>query len=183
MIRSFLRSQTRRFEQHYGYDAGYIHEIIETDARAGLRLAAFQMLNRYQPPAAAQRVMAGALLASTLDGDCGPCAQLAVDMALEAGLDPADVRACLAGRPEAAGDMGLGFRFATAVLMQGPEIDALRDEVARRFGPKAVVACAFGAAAGRCFPVLKRAMGHARTCSAVQVDGQSIIVTHAAGAA
>ena len=112
---------------------------------------------------------AGAALASTLDGDCGPCAQLTVDFALEAGVRPEIIRACLRRDFEAAGLAGLGFRFAEAAIADDPVDGELREEIEQNFGATAVVALAFATATARAFPVLKRAMGHGQACQRIDL--------------
>jgi hypothetical protein len=112
-------------------------------------------------------VWAGAALASTLDGDCGPCAQLIVDMAVKAGVDEARIIACLARDFEAAGPAGLGFRFAEAAISGDLQADTLRDEIRAAYGEKAVIACAYAAASGRAYPVMKRALGHGKACQRI----------------
>lgn len=162
MIRSLLHRGARNFQRRYTYDTAYMHEVIDISTAAGVRLALFSTLSQYRGPCVA--IWSGALLASTLDGDCGPCAQLVVDMAIKAGADPRALQTCAAGHPEIAGDTGLGFRFAQAAITGDPQADTLREQITRQKGPKAVLAAGFAAASGRMYPVLKRSMGHGATC-------------------
>lgn len=172
MIRSILHKGTRTFERRFGYDASYQHEIIDIDPRAGARLAGFQMLSNYRGPASARDIVLGAFIGSTIEGDCGPCAQLTVDMALAAGADPHAVRACLAGQD--AGDLTVGYRFAQAAIAGGANLDALRDRIRAAHGPRAVVAATFAAAFGRTYPVLKRGMGHGQACQRLKVGDMAV---------
>jgi len=173
MIKWLLHRGVRRLERDYDYDARYMHEIIDVSARSGLRLAALPLLSQYRGPDPG--LWAGACLASTLDGDCGPCAQLIVDMAREAGLDAATLHALLAGDPEDAGTAGLGFRFAQAAILGDPAIEDLRAEIVSSLGERALVAATYAAATGRVYPVLKRAMGHGAACQVLRIgDGQDV---------
>ena len=74
MIRAILHHLLRRFEAGCDYDAGYIHEVTEIWPGAGLRYLGLSMFSQTRGPD--MPVWAGAMLASTVDGDCGPCAQL-----------------------------------------------------------------------------------------------------------
>ena len=146
MIRKILHAGTRRFARQFNYDASYQHDKIDADAGAGARLALFQMVSNYAGPASAHHVRIGAMVGAAVEGDCGPCAQLTVDMALAYGARAADIQACLNGAPEAAGDFGLGYRFAWAAIRNDADLDALRNEIDVAHGPRAVIAASFAAA-------------------------------------
>ena len=66
------------------------------------------------------------------------------------------------------------MRFARAVLARDAAADACRDEIVRRWGPRAVLALAFGVMGAQLYPTLKYALGHGQACTRVVVAGQSI---------
>jgi len=176
MIRWLLHKLTQRFEQRYQYDGGYMHHVYNVSSGAGLRLSALPLLSQYRGPSA--DVWAGAALASTLDGDCGPCAQLIVDMSLESGVAAHELAACVAGDISSTGDVALGFRFASAAINDDLAANDLREQIIQRHGEEAAVAAAFAAATARAYPVLKRALGHGAACTRLSVGSQgSITVT------
>lgn len=177
MIKFLLHRATRNMERQWNYDCSYMHEIIDVSAAAGLRLGLLPLFSQYRGDAPAE-LWSGAVLASTLDGDCGPCAQLIVDMALSLGVPANALRAAIAGNAEAAGTVGLGYRFAQAAICDAPEAATLRDEIAAEYGERAVVACAFAAASGRVYPVLKRALGHGAACRRLDFGGQAMELEH-----
>ncbi|MEL7032529.1 MAG: hypothetical protein AAGL97_00810 [Pseudomonadota bacterium] len=164
MIKWLLRRTARAFGKSYDYDVSYMLDVIDESAGAGLRLSGFPLISQYRGPKAAQQVWAGAIFASTLEGDCGPCAQLVIDMALEAGADPAQMKACFDGDPQRAGDIGLGFRFAMAAIHGQVEVDDLHAEIQSKYGRRAVIAASFAAATGRFYPVFKRGLGYGHAC-------------------
>jgi hypothetical protein len=174
MIGFLLRRGIRRFAGHYNYDAGYMTHVSDVSTSAGVRLALLPTFTQYRGPSAARDLWAGAMLASTLDGDCGPCVQLVVDMALEAQVPEGPIALCLQGAPDQAGDVGLGFRFARASIADQPELEDLRSEIERRFGPEAVVAAAFAASSGRIYPVLKRGLGFGQICSSITLGHNTV---------
>ena len=176
MLRLILHAAARAFERRYDYDGSYMHDVIDGSVQAGLGLAVFPALVQYRGPRAAVPVWAGAMLASTMDGDCGPCAQLVLDMAVEQGASPDHLRACLAGNWGVAGGEGLGYRFAVATILDAPDQPALAAEIARRYGKRGLMAASFAAASGRFYPVLKRGLGHGQTCQRLEVAGQSVAV-------
>ncbi|MBR9835130.1 MAG: hypothetical protein GYB42_08045, partial [Alphaproteobacteria bacterium] len=138
MMKWFLHRAIGRFARHYDYDATYMHDIVDTSVKAALALNHLPKLSQYRGPRAARDVWAGAVLASTLEGDCGPCAQLVVDMAIEAGVDRTALQACATGQAEPGSDLALGHDFARACIAGDLEADTLRAEIARRYGQEAV---------------------------------------------
>ena len=174
MIRWLLRRGIKQFSKRYDYDATYMHQVTDASLSAGIRLSAFPFISQYRGPPEALEVWAGALLASTLDGDCGPCAQLVLDMACEAGIDGTRLKACLEGHEETAGDVGLGFKFARSAILGDLMTDDLRQEIEQKFGPRSAVSAAFAATSGRMYPVLKRALGHGATCSMLTIGGVDV---------
>ena len=164
MIKWLLRRGARAFGRRYDYDVSYMLDVIDSSAGAGARLSAFPLISQYRGPKAAAPVWVGAIFASTLEGDCGPCAQLVVDMAIQAGADPAALKHCFDGDPNLAGDVGLGFRFAMAAIRGDLEVDALQAQIAEKYGRRAVIAASFAAGTGRFYPVFKRGLGYGHAC-------------------
>ncbi|MEM9055171.1 MAG: hypothetical protein AAGB16_07590 [Pseudomonadota bacterium] len=174
MLKWLLNRGARTFGKKYNYDVSYMLEMNDQAPEAGARFALFPLISQYRGPKAGQGVWAGALLASTLEGDCGPCAQLCIDMALEAGADASAIELCLKGEAEKAGDFGLGYRFAMASIKADTEADTLRQSIEDIHGPKTVIAASFAAAAGRFYPVLKRGMGHGLACQKLRIGADRI---------
>lgn len=164
MIKWLLRKSMLSFGRKYNYDVGYMISVINASTGAGLRLSTVPLVSQYQSPKNAIGVWAGAAFASTLDGDCGPCAQLIADMSVELGVQPSLLRLCVEGQAVSAGDVGLGFRYAQATISASPETPQLLKEIEELYGNKAVVSAAFAAASGRFYPVLKRGLGEHVTC-------------------
>lgn len=170
MLKSILHKSTKDFEKKYGYDAGYMHHMIDVSTGAGLRLGLLPILSLYRGPKQAVNIWAGAALASTLDADCGSCAQLIVDQAIELGVNPKELEESAKGRASTDNDVGLGFLFAQNAIIGGPDTLALREEIVRRYGEEAAVAASFAAACGRIYPVLKRATGEVAACDILRFD-------------
>lgn len=164
MMKWLLRRAARAFGRSYDYDVSYMLDVIDTSAGAGARLSAFPLISQYRGPKAAAQVWVGAIFASTLEGDCGPCAQLVVDMAIEAGANPAMLKHCFDGDPNLAGDVGLGFRFAMAAIHGDLVVDELQAKIEGKYGRRAVIAAAFAAGSGRFYPVFKRGLGYGHAC-------------------
>ena len=158
--------------RRYDYNVDYMERLIDVAPAAAMRLSAAPLLSQYRtdPPG----LWAGALLASTLDGDCGPCVQLCIDMALEQGVPAEELSACLDGNLAEAGCTGLGFLFAEKVRQSAPQADEYRDLIRTRYGERNLIATSFAAASGSFYPVLKRALGYGHACQAVQINGRTV---------
>ncbi|MCC6920714.1 MAG: carboxymuconolactone decarboxylase family protein, partial [Alphaproteobacteria bacterium] len=140
----------RRMESRYGYDATYLHEIVDAAPAAFRRYMKMQMAGKWAGPLPADAASA-ASIAGALHEDCGPCVQIATDMALEQGVPAATIRALLSGEPAPA-DAQLAFDFGRALLSGDPEIDTLRERARTRWGEPGVIALALNAMSARNFP-------------------------------
>ena len=179
MIRSMLHAITRAFERRYDYDATYMHEIADTSVGAFAKLALSQPMNTHREGVTLDALYAARIAAVRFE-DCGPCAQLVVNMALEAGVTPSMVRAIVARDETRMSAYALrGLRLADAVLAPA-STDAERDAVLARFGEKGLVTLAYSIACTRIYPTMKRALGHAHTCERLRVEGETHVAARAA---
>jgi len=175
MMKWFYHRMLKGMEKRYSYDATYLHEVADAAPAAFRRYMKMQLAGRWAGTAPRDAV-AAAGIGGALHEDCGPCVQISTDMAIEKGVAPATIAALLAGRP-APTDAQLGFDFARALLSGDPAIDDLRAEAKRRWGEPGVIALALNAMTARNFPVMKRAMGHAKACQKVRVGREDVVVS------
>ncbi len=173
-MRWLLSRFVDRFERRYDYDASYMRDLLETDVAAFMAFGKIQGFSAYRkaPPEA----LAAAGIVGTLAEDCGPCTQIVVRMAEEGGVAPAVLKAIVTGDEAAMGpDAALAWRFSRASLARDMEAaDPLREEIARRWGDKALASLALGLAAARVYPTVKYALGYGKACSKVQVGGEAV---------
>lgn len=175
MIRSILKSQLAAFQRKWNYDVGFAREALEADPMAvfALFLVSSLMDGRKGAPAAVSHAVK---LVGVMSEDCGPCSQLAVDMALADGVDPAVMHAVatrdFVAMPE---EVALAVRFAEASVARSPSADEPRDEIVRRWGQRGLVSLAMSLAAARVYPTVKYALGHGRACLRLDVAGQSVL--------
>jgi formate dehydrogenase assembly factor FdhD len=110
MLKWFLHRKLRAFERGQGYDASYMHEVLDADTEAFMKFARATSLGRYQKDVPTEvRVAAG--LTSSIAADCGPCTQLGVGFALAAGVSAETVAAIVRGDETAMSrDVALGVR-------------------------------------------------------------------------
>ena len=173
MLRALLSRALTSMERDYGYDAGYLRDVLAVSPWAFLKFSLVASLGHgRRAPAEA---LAAAGLVGTLTEDCGPCTQISVDMASRRGVAAPVLRAILAGDETAMGEAArLAYRFARAILARDIEAaDPLRDEIVRRWGAGGLVDLGLALTTARMYPTLKYALGHGRACSRVTVAGQA----------
>ena len=174
MFRWLMRRGLAAFERKWNYDASYVHEMIEADPRAAWMFQRATSLGKYRKDVPVDALAAAAITAVRHE-DCGPCTQLGVSMAERAGVDPNVLRAVLTDTPAMMPpDVALAWRFTRATLDHDPSADGYRDEINRRWGPRAVVSLAFAIVTARMYPTVKYAMGHGKACTRVVVGGAPI---------
>lgn len=174
MIRFLANRMADAMQTQYDYDSTYLREVAAISSGGALRIGALlPLLSGYRAGCPVD-LWAGTAVASTREGDCGPCLQLVIDMAIERGANALHLRTVLEGNPEAAGMTGLGYRFGLAAISDSEELETLRSEIRERFSDKAVVSLSITAATGRAWPVIKRGLGHGHACRAVEIDREKV---------
>ena len=181
MIRALLHKYVSAFERKYDYDATYLHELADISARDFYRFARVQMMFQSKHHAPRDALQAAAIGGALVE-DCGPCVQIASDRAVGEGMSGETIAALLSGQPTNA-DAQLGFDYARALLNASENLDPLRETIERQWGKRALIALTFMAMAARNFPVIKRALGHAKACQKVRVAGADIAVQQSLKAA
>jgi len=180
MFKRLIAARLSAFERRYHYDMSYLRHVLKTRLRAFLTFASVTSLSTYRDKVPLDAWYA-AKLAATLHEDCGPCTQLVMRMAEEAGVSHGTLRAILQHNfATLNSDAALGLSYAEAVLTNAAELDDLRDEVRKQWGERGLVSLAFGITSSRLFPTLKRALGYAQHCSVLDVAGERVAFTHPA---
>ncbi|HEY4125947.1 MAG TPA: hypothetical protein VGM36_15100 [Rhizomicrobium sp.] len=182
MLKWLLHRNLRRMERKYGYDATYGHELIDESLNASFRFATIQTAGGTFRGHAPANAWFASGIAGALVEDCGPCVQIASDIAMEQGTKGEIIKQLLSGAPTDA-DAQLGFDYGRALLLASPDLDALRETIEKRWGKRALMELTLRTMTARNFPVLKRAMGHAKTCQRVRIGNDDIAVNQALKAA
>lgn len=174
MLKWLIRNRLAAFQNKFAYNLDYVREILDADTGAFFRFSKVNALASYRRDVPRDVYHATKLTAVVLE-DCGPCTQLVVAMALNDGVAPRTLANVLQGS-EAVLDDGvrLGMRFARAVVAHDIAADELRDDIVRRWGPRALVSLAFAITSARIFPTIKYALGHGKACQRVTVAGETI---------
>ena len=174
MLKWMIRRKLKAFEREHGYDASFMRELLDTDLGAFLKFGRATGMGNYRKDVPLE-VHFAAGLTSSIHADCGPCTQLGVDFALQAGVAAPTLAAIVAGDEAAMSpEVALGVRFARAVIAHDAEADRWREEIVRRWGPRALIALTFAIMTAQLYPTLKYALGHGKACTRVVVAGQPV---------
>lgn len=167
----FAERNLRKMEKRYDYSFDYVRHLWHV-SRGAWRRFSFGFMwfatGRDSLPADAGAV---AGIVSTLHADCGPCTQITVNMALEAGVSPAILSAAVSGDLNALpANLALIYRFTHAIVNGSYDAADMREDVLKLYGEKGLVDLASVIAAGQVYPTLKRTLGFGETCLKVTVD-------------
>jgi len=170
MMKWLIHRKLAAFEKDFGYDASYMHHVLDTDFGAFMKFARATAIGKHRKDVPRDVHFAVGLV-GVLAADCGPCAQLGVTMALRQGVPGSTIARVLRGNLE---DMTeptrLGVTFARAVVAA----DETRTELERRYGKRAIVSLGLALCASQLYPNFKWALGYGRSCQRIQIDGTSI---------
>ena len=166
----------RRANRRYGYDTRYLELMLKASPSAFFKFAALNKAANHREVVPVEASFA-AKISGAMAEDCGPCTQLVVDMALEAGMPRSDIEAVLRRDSRAMSDTTrLAFRFADAVARRSVDDEEFRDAVRAQWGPKGVIDLTLALQMGRMFPMMKAGLGYAKECRRVTVDGRDVDV-------
>lgn len=170
MFGFLVRWKIRSAEKKLGEPLDYMRQMFDHAPGAFWQFAKVAKASGYRSklPAAPFHV---ARLVAARHQDCGPCVQTVINLAKEDGIDPAVLKAALLGTvddlPESLRDV---YRFAESVAEGNDDESEYRERLRAVFGEEALIELALAIALCQTFPILKRGLGHAKSCSLVKVD-------------
>lgn len=174
MIRYVLNKMLLAMKNRYDYDVLYQQEILAADVGAFLKFMGFQTLSSHSGGLPAEPLFAARLRAIIWE-DCGPCTQLIVNMALEAGVKPEIVRAIVERDLDALPDnTATVVRFTEQVLARAPNADTYREHIRSLWGTQGLIAIAYAISSCRVYPALKYTLGHGQACGLIQLNQSSL---------
>jgi hypothetical protein len=178
MIRWALHKALGKFERSWGYDASYMHDMVDASPRAAWLFGRATAIGQFRRDLPIEAWYAAGITAVRSE-DCGPCTQLAVTMAERKGVSGDVLRALLADKPDAMPpDVALVWKFTRATLAHAPAADEFREHIVKRWGPRALVSIALAITAARMYPTVKYALGHGHACMRIVVGGTPMMFDH-----
>ena len=162
--------QLKQMEDYTGHSLPFLHELLAVNPEGFARFLEFMPLSSHAAAASINQLTVARLLGS-LNEDCGSCVQINVDLAVAAGADVDLIRAVLDRKPEAIKDPELRaiYDYCDAVLKHETSLLERLDDLKQRIGATAASDLGLAMASHAVFPILKRAMGLAITCSKVAI--------------
>lgn len=174
MLSWIIRRKINAFQEQYDYDMSYVRELLEASPKAAALYSRATSLGRFHQGLPTD-VYFVTKIAGVMHEDCGPCVQLGVKMAEQAGVAPATLRALLAGDLESLSpECALAVRFARAVLTRDVEAEPLRETLKEKYGRLGVVSLACALTSARLYPTMKYALGFGHACAKVMVAGAPV---------
>lgn len=170
MLHWIIERKLRSAEREIGVSFDYVRHILKTSTRAFFKFMKIIPLSSYRRACPIDAIHVARLVALQHE-DCGPCVQIEVHAAKKDGVQTQIIKAVLANQPE-----GLPlplpevYHFAQAVVQDRPDLDERREAVRAHLSEAALVELAMAIASSRFFPVTKRALGFAQSCSLVKVE-------------
>jgi alkylhydroperoxidase family enzyme len=169
MLRWLIRRKLDSEEKKLGESCDYLRHVVDVSPGAFLRFATILPFanSRKVLPADAWFV---AQLAAVQHEDCGTCLQITVNLARQAGVSATLLRAALErDYDQLSSEMADVLRFAQSVVAATEDEGELRETLRKRYGERGLIELAYAIASGRIPPTVKRALGYAKSCSAVPV--------------
>jgi len=180
VLKFFARFWLKRFGRRYGYDVSYMEHMLRVSSSAFFKFSKLNGLASHQEAAPRDAIFAAKLVGAIVE-DCGPCVQLVVNMAREAGVEKTQINAILARDIASMNEhTALGFLFADTIVRRAGNADGVRERVRDAWGDAGVIDITLAAQIGRIFPMVKRGLGFAKTCQKVSVDNISVEVVKSA---
>ncbi len=164
-----FHQQLDQFSSAFNYDVTYLREMLDSSLPAYEAFAPVQGMagHRSVLPVEAHAV---ACVTTMLSEDCGPCTQLQLQMAAQAGVDRSVLKALIedpASLPTVLRDV---HEHARAVAGDAEPDDARMERLRQAFGTAGLAELGLAVAGSRVFPTLKRALGHAKACHRPSLD-------------
>jgi hypothetical protein len=169
MLRWFLRRKLDSEEKKLGESVDYLRHVVEVSPALMLRFASIMPFanSRKLLPKEAWFV---AQIVALQNEDCGPCLQITVNLARQAGVSPALLQAALDRNHDALSDeLTDVMRFTESIVAGNGDDDHRRETLQKRYGERALIELAYAIASARIPPTVKRCLGFAKSCRVAPV--------------
>lgn len=158
------RQALRGFGQHYDYDVSYLEELLDSSPGAFFAFEAAMPMGQYRQSVPLDLLFI-AKIAAMRQQDCGPCTELGMKIAREAGVSEPVIRGALHGGQGLNDEQLDVYHYARGVAANEELDPDLLPRLQKRWGREVIAELALAIVATRLYPTLKRALGHARSCS------------------
>jgi hypothetical protein len=160
------RQALQEFGRHFDYDVSYLLELADASPDAFRAFEAAMPMSRVQKIAPIEAVQI-AKIAGMRAQDCGPCTELCLKIAREAGVAEAVIQGALRGGKGLGAEQRDIHDYARAVALNEEMDPELLPRLEGRLGKAALAEIAVNLVGVRIYPTLKRALGHAKSCALI----------------
>lgn len=160
------RQALQGFGRHFDYDVGYLLELMDASPEAFRAFEAAMPMARVQKSAATEALHI-AKIAAMRAQDCGPCTELGLKIAREAGVAETVIQGALRGGKGLDPEQRELHDYARAVALNEELVPELLPRLKMRLGEVALAEIAVNIVGMRLYPTLKRALGHAKSCALI----------------
>lgn len=169
LMQRFLFRWIDSFEKQTRVSAEYARWMANVSPRAFMKFGKLGQLAQYRRALPADAAAVAHLIAARSE-DCGPCVQISINLSLRGGVSKDILRAVLDRQPDRLPpELADVFHFAESVV-SGGEDETLRQRIRNHYGDEALIEMGLALAVGRTFPVVKRTIGYAKSCSLMKIE-------------
>lgn len=174
MRKTIARKMIQQFADRYDYNADYMSHMLEEAEDSLYRFNHLNDIASYRKVLPAEAHATGKMM-GMLHEDCGPCTQLTIQMAEEAGVAADQLEAVVLHRTaDMSEDVLLVFTFALALTRQTAGLADARDAVRAKWGEAGVIEATLATQAGRLYPMVKRGLGFDKAYGELIVGGKTV---------
>ncbi len=163
---SSAKTSLESFENHYKYDASYLHEVLDASPEGFEAFSKFGDMGMFRKILSPE-VFFVSKIASAQTEDCGPCTELNVRMAQEAGVGDNIIRCTLSGNG-LSDELEAVRQFSIAVAfneVKPGQVEEMKDA----YGREGLAELALCIASMRVYPCMKRALGFDQSCAVTRI--------------
>ena len=157
------------FKTHYNYNTSYMEEILNVSEKS------YEVFENFLPMAsfvnkAPVDAINVARITAIINEDCGTCAQLYIDLAVDAGLDKGIVKEIVYNQGKnLSGELKTLYDFTLAVSNNETINTDLYDKVNKLYSREVLAEISLTIAATKVFPTIKRVLNYVESCSVIQI--------------
>lgn len=169
MLHAFINRQLDKAEKETGESVDYLRFMLKASLPTLMKFSKIVPISNYRKklPAEAYHV---ARVVAVRDEDCGPCVQTCINLAKSDGIGSETLAATYEERPaDLTPELSDVYHFTKAVVEATGEDDIYRPRIVERWGEATLAELALAIATARTYPITKRALGYATSCSKVKI--------------
>jgi alkylhydroperoxidase family enzyme len=169
MIQGIIIKKLDAMEKEVGVSMEYMRFVARTSLKAFLKFTKFLPLAAYRNKLPVGPINV-ARLVSSRHADCGPCVQIGVHFAKKDGVPDDVLRAVVDQHPEnLTPELADVYHFVESIFSDSPDQERLRERMRERYGDEGLIEMSFAVASAQVFPMTKRVLGYATSCSKVKI--------------